>query len=495
LLLLLSPPAMPSVSLGRRMRSADSPAGPPAKRARHAHDAHANPHTNGLSNILLNGHGSGPKLTAAFQKSLKNPKAARIDDSHAVISNGDTSMPDASRPEIVEISSESSSSDSDDDSGDDGTALLQANGVSHENEDGSASGEDEDEDEPDEDIVPNGRRAPSIELGEDFRSEEPSFGEQLRADVAEPIDVEATLAIAAPGLSDMADSGARRALSALSASSLGTVLTQALRTNDRDLLESCFEMNDLESVRSTIERLPSNLVSNLLQRLAERIHKRPGRAGNLMVWVQWAIVSHGAHLAGQPDVVMRLGSLINVIRERANGLQPLLQLKGKLDMLSAQLELRRSMQGARDRNEDDEAVIYVEGEEDESGDEEGLVIADEFPSPAKSSLHAVRAQRKRERDAEVGADVSDDEDEQLPRIDGMEKYFDDEAEESDDEEGLFDQDEDSEEEEDDEESSESNMEDDEEASGSEGEGEILESDQEEPDQLVKLSLSKLSRSR
>jgi U3 small nucleolar RNA-associated protein 5 len=475
------------------MRSADTPAGPPAKRARHSHEAYA--HTNGLSNILLNGHGSGPKLTAAFQKSYKNPNAARLDDSRAVISNGDTSMPDVSQPEIVEISSESSSSDSDDDSADEENAPLQTNGVPHKHEDDSASGQDEDEDDHAEEIALNERRAPSIELGEDFRSEEPSFGEQLRADIAEPIDVEATLAVAGLGSADMANNGGPRTLSAPSASSLGTVLTQALRTNDCDLLESCFEMNDLESVRSTIERLPSNLISSLLQRLAERIHKRPGRAGNLMVWVQWAIVSHGAHLAGQPDVVMQLGSLINVIRERADGLQPLLQLKGKLDMLSAQLELRRSMQGARDRNEDDEAVIYVEGEEEESDEEDLLIAADELQSPAVASLHAVRVRRKQERDAEAGADVSDDEEEQLPRSEGMGKYFDDEAEESDDEEGLFDEDEDSEEEEDDEESSESDKEDDEEISESEGEEEILESDQEEPGQLVKASMSKLSRPR
>jgi U3 small nucleolar RNA-associated protein 5 len=472
-------------AVSRRVRpAADSAGAPPAKRARHSHD----PHTNVLSNILLNGQGPSTKLTAAYQRTLKNPKSARIDDTRAVISNGDTPMLDSSQHEVVEISSDSSSIDGDSEDERDEEYAPQLNGVgtSHEEEDDSADEEDElEEEEP----KLNGNRELSPELGEDFSAEEPSFGEQLRADVAEPVDVEAALAIAVQHSTALANASGPRNLSAPSASSLGTVLTQALRTNDRDLLESCFEMNDLESVRSTIERLPSNLISDLLKRLAERIHKRPGRAGNLMVWVQWAIVSHGGYLAGQSDIVMQLGSLIRVIKERASGLQPLLQLKGKLDMLSAQLELRRSMQGARDQNEDDEAVIYIEGEEEEEKNSE-IEAVEDFSFPTRSSKHTTKAQRKQDRDAEAGAEVSDDDEEQ-PTVNGIAKFFDDEAEESDDEEDLFDEDEEEEEEE--EQTSESGIDDDVEDEESEME-EVPESE-DEPEQVPKASLAKLSRSR
>jgi U3 small nucleolar RNA-associated protein 5 len=482
---------------GRVRPAPDSSVGRPAKRARHSHDAPAN----ALSNILLNGHGTSTKLAAAYQRSYKNPKTARIDDSRAVISNGDTLMPDASEHEVVEISSESSSDshaesdeeEEEEEEEEDEEAPPHINGVLHNEGDGSASASEDDEDVEELEPIMNGKRDPSIELGEDAPPEEPSFGEQLTADMTEPIDVEAALAIAVQGSVDLANNPGPRNLSAPSASSLGTVLTQALRTNDRDLLESCFEMNDLESVRSTIERLPSNLISDLLKRLAERIHKRPGRAGNLMVWVQWAIVSHGGYLAGQPDVVMQLGSLINVIRERANGLQPLLQLKGKLDMLSAQLELRRSMQGARDQNEDDEAVIYVEGEDESEEEEGGVADVEELILPMKSSRHTVKSRRKHERAAEVGADVSDDEEERHLEEEGMAKFFDEEAEESEDEEGLFDEDEDSEEEEDDEETSESGV--GEEIESAESEIEEIPESEEELEQLPKASKAKLSRAR
>jgi U3 small nucleolar RNA-associated protein 5 len=50
----------------------------------------------------------------------------------------------------------------------------------------------------------------------------------------------------------------------------------------------------------------------------------------------------------------------------------LLSLKGKLDMLEAQIELRKSMQIQRrrlDEGEEDEGVIYVEGQESEDEEE------------------------------------------------------------------------------------------------------------------------------
>jgi U3 small nucleolar RNA-associated protein 5 len=77
-------------------------------------------------------------------------------------------------------------------------------------------------------------------------------------------------------------------------------------------------------------------------------------------------------LATQPDLIKKLAELNKVIDERAKGLQSLLSLKGKLDMLEAQIELRRSMQNQRrrlDEGEDDEGVIYVEGQESEEEEE------------------------------------------------------------------------------------------------------------------------------
>lgn len=192
---------------------------------------------------------------------------------------------------------------------------------------------------------------------------EPSFGDLVRANAAEVIDV--------AGAFEDLDSKALAFPTKIqppSGASLGTVLTQALKTNDVTLLESCLHTTDVNTIRATIQRLDSTLAGSLLQKLAERLHKRPGRAGSLMVWVQWTLVTHGGFLATQPDLIKKLASLNRVIEERAKGLTSLLSLKGKLDMLEAQTELRRSMQTQRRRAEEDDNeddVIYVEGEDSE----------------------------------------------------------------------------------------------------------------------------------
>jgi len=245
---------------------------------------------------------------------------------------------------------------------------------------------------------------------------EPSFGDLVRANASEPIDVTGAFedqAVAYPkGTQIQAPSGA----------SLGTVLTQALKTNDVTLLESCLHTTDINTIRATIQRLESPLAGTLLQKLADRLHRRPGRAGSLMVWVQWTLVTHGGYLATQRDLIKKLAELNKVISERAKGLQPLLSLKGKLDMLEAQLELKRSVLNQRRRTEeedDDEGIIYVE---DQENDNEAIVSTSKPLSNGDMGFS----------DAE--SDVSED----MPTTNGIIADSEDEEEESSDDEGLLD---------------------------------------------------------
>jgi U3 small nucleolar RNA-associated protein 5 len=351
-------------AVSQRQRSAtdDHHAAPPAKRARTSRsDNGSRSGAKGSSRLeKAISHGAAKKLAAASTRPAQNAKRHQVDENEAVISkkdgHGDAPLPgEKATANVVEISSDSSGSSSSEDESEvepdskvnarksaavNGTKAKLANGV---------KGEQGEEDAMDVD------EAESPEAGL-------TFGEL--AAQSEPIDVEASMAEDNPDTALAYQT--HNTLQPPSSNSLSTVLSQALRTNDAELLESCFQVNDLDSVRTTIERLDSSLVASLLRKLAEKIHRRPGRAGILMVWVQWTLVSHGGYLAGQPDVLAQVGSLSRVIKERATGLQPLLTLKGKLDMLSAQLEFRRSVQARAKLDEDDEeAVIYVEGEEDE----------------------------------------------------------------------------------------------------------------------------------
>jgi U3 small nucleolar RNA-associated protein 5 len=337
-----------------------------------------------------------------IKQSAKVLGKGNLDESRTVVSGGGNSVKQTthSMREVVDISSDSSSEDEEGDSEEDGESADEQ----------SAQG----------DVAMEATANASIPEEDAEETVEPSFGDLVAANASEPIDVagafEEDRALIYPqGTQIQAPSGA----------SLGTVLTQALKTNDVALLESCLHTSDLNTIRATIQRLNSPLAGTLLQKLAERLHRRPGRAGSLMVWVQWTLVTHGGYLATQRDLIKKLAQLNKVIDERAKGLQSLLSLKGKLDMLEAQIELRRSMQRRRvEDEEDDDGVIYVEGqesEEDVTQPKKGLMNGDLEDFSGSEELEDMHMTNGMVSDSEGQEEESNDED-------GL---LDDEAEETD----------------------------------------------------------------
>jgi U3 small nucleolar RNA-associated protein 5 len=341
-----------------------------------------------------------------IKQSAKVMGKGNLNESKTMVSSGGSAVkPDikGSNPVVV-ISSDSSEEEGESEDSD-----------GAEEQDGAEIGEDDVQMED----AGEGNNNPDDE-GEEQEGAEPSFGDLVRA--SEPIDV--------AGAFSNADARALaysqgKQIQPPSGASLGTVLSQALNTNDVALLESCLHTTDADTIRATIQRLDSPLAGTLLQRLAERLHRKPGRAGSLMVWVQWTLVTHGGYLATQPDLIKKLAQLNKVIDERAKGLQCLLSLKGKLDMLEAQIELRRRMQRHQNEDEDhDDGVIYVEGQESE----------EDVSKPQKL---ATNGHLEDGSDSEVSEDVpmttgpiedSEEEEDESSDEDG---FLDDEAEETD----------------------------------------------------------------
>lgn len=347
---------------------ADGAEAPPAKR--HKADK-------GLENILLNPKGNA-SLPKVHTTKVNGMKTARINEEDVAVKSakdpGDVVASGARTggKEVVELSSDSSSSDGESEEEEEAAVEEEAvvaavngttNGVEHSgneavDEDGDATaGADEAGDPMDEDD-----------------KEELTFGERLEKQQDEPIDVEAVLAAQEASSSDEAAQRPTRTVARIpTGATFSTVLTQALRTTDSALLDSCFDTNDLEAVRETLSRIDSRLTVPLMQRIAERVAASPGRLGNLMVWIQWAIIAHGGYLAGIPEMRRRLAGLYQVIEMRAQGLQPLLQLKGKLDMLAAQGDIRREEQERNLRAGEEESAdmtIYVQGMSDASDSED-----------------------------------------------------------------------------------------------------------------------------
>lgn len=379
---------------------------PASKRLKTTKNSHVPAASSGLGFLADADARHGKKLEGHLTNGVPRNKTTRVDESHAVVapdSRDGQSDVGGTQDTAIDISSaaESSSDDSDEEEEQkdkvnavNGTTIRVADQPRLLNGHVPSNGE---EASAEEDATAG---AQDVEMGEgeeDEHGQSPSFGDMLQARHPETIDVLAAFPSAIERRAMVPASG-DRVLAAPTGTSLGTVLSQALKTNDKDLLESCFQTTDLPSIRSTIQRLQSQHVATLLQRIAERIHKRPGRTGNLMVWVQWSLVAHGGYLASQPDLTKQLKSLSQVIRERANGLQPLLHLKGKLDMLSAQLELRKNMQVASrarnaDDDEDEDDVIYMEGQDEDWSDSDG---ADDVkaikPRQWKSKGNVIRPQ-------------------------------------------------------------------------------------------------------
>lgn len=372
--------------------------------------------------LLFAGTKSVPKTksSSAFggvtTNGTKNAIETQVDESKVVVEQGNYADEDVEMQDSREDSVSSEDSD-------DGDKPNQTDGKEPRNE-------------PDRDVdMQNG--AESNKGEEEEETGEPTFGDLMRANANE-VDVEAELeddnrmGPLVPGKPNTAVQQIPTGVS------LSTVLTQSLKTNDSAMLESCFHTNDLSIIRTTIQRLDSSLAATLLQKLAERLSSRPSRYGHLLVWVQWTCVAHGGALAGKPDLLKRMATLFKVMDQRSSSLPSLLQLKGKLDMLDAQLGLRQSLRTADGMDsEDEDNVIYVEGQEDEDSDADVDVDVDlKNATEATPRSKSIREQAFDEDESMVnGVQASDndedsDEDEDAENENEDENVFDVEAEES-----------------------------------------------------------------
>ena len=388
---------------------------------------------------------SGAGVGAVVMNGVKDMGKSHVDESRTLVANGGDiehgPMKDDA-PEIITISSGEEESEFEED------GALAETAESSARKGGKNIGSDADvemdeveakKDGAQEDLDTDAAREEDEELGE------PSFGDLIRANAPGSVDVQASFVDT--NVQSLVPTNDRSLQQLPSGMSLGTVLTQSLRTNDTNLLETCFHVRDLAMVRATIERLESSFATVLLQRLAERLHSRPGRAGSLMVWIQWTLVAHGGYLAGQPEAMKKLASLHRVVKDRANSLQSLLSLKGKLDMLEAQMNLRKSMQvrsratNAIDEDEE-EGVIYVEGQEQSSSEEEGQDEVAENASGSPQSKAGAKAEDLTEEvdydtiGSDADSDGEDSEDEIPTTMNGIADSEDEDSESE--EEGLLD---------------------------------------------------------
>jgi len=334
------------------------------------------------------------------RQSAKQPVKAHINESETSVSVPEIVKPDSVDPTgaIIEISSDPESSDYElSDQEHDQANGERAQKTSSNAQRPADAVQQKRNDDSGADIPMAEANAPN-DAESDQEVAQPTLGELARAHGT--IDV--TSAIAQQSNSVVAQG---RTVAPPSHSSLGTVLSQALRTDDSALLESCLRVHDNNTINNTIQRLDSALAGTLLHKLASRMHRRPGRAGSLMTWVQATLVCHGGALAAQPGVIKKLRELQRVLDERARGLNSLLALKGKLDLMNAQLQLRREQWSTEDVQEE-EGIIYVEGEDSDAEMANGLMDLDDDELPVTNGIMDDESE-----DDDLPSDGSDEEEE------------------------------------------------------------------------------------
>jgi U3 small nucleolar RNA-associated protein 5 len=181
------------------------------------------------------------------------------------------------------------------------------------------------------------------------------------------------------------------------ANSLSTLLSQALRADDRALLERCLSVSDESVIKRTVAALSSDEAIAFLALVVERLNARPHHGLHLSRWIRGVLCKHASYLMSAPRAKTALSALHQMIESRVSLMKPLLQLSGRLDLLLSQREGEAAGSG--------DAAPPMEPEQElvEAGDE----------------LKPVRKQGGGERDEEVsesegeeegGEDECDDED-------------------------------------------------------------------------------------
>lgn len=321
-------------------------------------------------------------LNTATLNGVKDTGKTHVDESKTVVVNG------GSQPVTIDISSSEDDEDDDeeeeeeeeDDEEDENQERPSHDTKADEAEEEDASEESDEEMVDAEEQIADEQANGDEEMAE---AEEPTFGELLASKHPHEISIASALQSDPSATALTVKSGIPTIPSGMS---LGTVLTQALRTNDHNLLERCLHTLDINIVKNTIQRLDSNLAGVLLGKLAERLASRPGRYGNLITWVQWTCIAHGGAIAAQPDVTAKVRTLYQVLGQRAKTLDNLLLLKGKLDMLDAQLSYRKQLAAQRPVRRDDQdepGMIYIEGDDNWDSDDDDEDLDEDVSRPSK----------------------------------------------------------------------------------------------------------------
>ncbi|TMW56328.1 hypothetical protein Poli38472_006338 [Pythium oligandrum] len=159
------------------------------------------------------------------------------------------------------------------------------------------------------------------------------------------------------------------------ASSLSSLLEQALQSKDNAMLEYCLRTRDAKVIANTIKRVSSVKVLELLDILVLKFEKSPGRCARLCPWIRSILLHHTAYLMTQPDLVQSLSALYQILENRLKVHDALQKLSGRLSLVIGQIHEASYQQQTGEGDAEGDAprakIVYKEDDEtDQQEDEE-----------------------------------------------------------------------------------------------------------------------------
>lgn len=108
----------------------------------------------------------------------------------------------------------------------------------------------------------------------------------------------------------------------------------------QELLERALRSARGNTITRTVQRLSASTAVALFHLLVARLQRTPGRAASLLPWLRAVLLHHAAALSASPPAQEAVRRLNALVRRRAEALQPMLALRGRLEVLLATASLR-----------------------------------------------------------------------------------------------------------------------------------------------------------
>lgn len=142
------------------------------------------------------------------------------------------------------------------------------------------------------------------------------------------------------------------------------LLVQGLHSKDADLLRLVFSNNDPEVIQQTIQRMPSQYVSALLNELSHMMQMKTMHVQTAVCWLKHLISIHSSQMMalGSSNLLGEFATCLGIIEYRVEHLNSLSRLRGRLGLLLEQIDRNKQTVTPEDQANTN-VLVYQEGDD------------------------------------------------------------------------------------------------------------------------------------